>query len=122
MNLTKLATGLALVLAVLAAPVAQANNWQSLDCGKGWGPTNQEAPVYPQRAAERGIEGYIVMGFAISQDGSIEDVTVVEAEPATAFVRTATKAVEAIRFPPCVRDGVAVRQTNVSIRYEFNLK
>ena len=108
-------------IAILAAPESQARKWTELQCGPDWGPKEQVSPVYPRRAQQRGVEGYIVMGFSIAQDGTIEDISVIEANPAKAFVRSATQAVSSLEFPPCVQNGIATRQTDISVKFDFNL-
>ncbi|HSG87911.1 MAG TPA: energy transducer TonB [Pseudomonadales bacterium] len=100
---------------------SHATEYDELGCGSGFGPVEQQAPVYPQRAASRRIEGYIVMGFTIAADGSVRDVEVVEQDPVNTFVRTATRAVGSLKFPPCVIDGAATEKHAVSIRYNFAL-
>ena len=107
-------------LFICSAAVAERKSWQSLECGTDWGPINQVAPTYPRRAQMRGVEGFIIMSFSINTDGVVEDIAVVDAEPATTFVRTATRAVEAFKFPPCEVNGVAIKQTDISIKYDFN--
>ena len=119
MKLTNVLGGALVLLLASAAPSAWATNWSQLQCGDNWGPKTSVAPVYPRRAMERGKEGSIVMGFSISPEGTVEDITVVEGDKA--FIRTATRAVEQLEFPPCVIDGMATRQANVSIKYDFNL-
>lgn len=114
----------ALLVAAVAtgyAPASHASEYQELGCGADYGPTQQEAPVYPRRAASRGIEGYIIMGFTIEPDGAVSDIKVVDQQPINAFIRTATHAVEGLRFPPCMINGQATRQPSVTIRYNFKL-
>ncbi len=106
---------------MLFALTSHATNWSELNCGPNWGPTKNPAPTYPRRAQQRGIEGYIIMSFSINAEGAVEDIQVVEAEPAAAFVRSATRAVEGMTFPPCIQNGLATRQTKVSVKYDFNL-
>lgn len=112
--------GLALAFAlVMSAELVQARSWDTLQCGDEWGPKSAVAPAYPRRAQERGLEGSVVMGFTINLEGKVEDIEVVEGH--SAFVRSATRAVEKLEFPPCVKDGLATRQANVSIKYDFHL-
>lgn len=103
------------------APNTFARTFSDLGCGTGYAPKRTVAPVYPMRARQRGIEGYIVMGFSIASDGSVGDVNVVDAEPENTFVRSATQAVENMEFPPCVINGKATEQSAVSIRFDFKL-
>ena len=112
---------LALAGALAFAPASFAADWSDYKCGADWGPTKSQAPSYPRRARERGIEGYIVMSFSVTPEGTVEDIKVAEAENESAFVRSATRAVESLEFPPCMVNGLATRVNEVSIKYDFNL-
>lgn len=111
-----------LLVSILLSPVAMAREINTLGCGEGYGPTEQNPPVYPRRAQARGIEGYVVMGFTIADDGSVNDIRVVEQEPKNTFVRSAMRAVESLQFPPCIINGEATEQASVSIKYDFQLQ
>lgn len=114
---------LALSLFALAqAPAAVAKEFHELGCGDDYGPTKQKPPVYPRRAEQRGIEGYIVMGFTIAEDGSVRDIEVVDQNPDNTFVRSAMRAVSSMEFPPCVINGQATEQAAVNIKYDFRLQ
>ncbi len=98
---------------------AATTDYGTLGCGADYRPSNNSVPVYPRRAMQRGIEGYIIMGFSVLEDGSTTDIVVVEAEPKAIFVRSATKAVSQMKFPPCIKNGVATKLTNLNIKYDF---
>ncbi len=122
MKITSLLTVIALGAMLLLSQNTYAGDWTTFDCGPGWGPTKSKAPSYPKRARELGIEGYIVMSFTVTPEGTVEDIAVVDAKPKRPFVRAATRAVSAMEFPPCLENGLATRLTNVSIKYDFNLE
>jgi TonB family protein len=61
------------------------------------------------------------MSFAVSANGEVEDIAVVESKPSKVFVRTATRAVSSLEFRPCLHNGLATRQTDLSIKFDFNL-
>lgn len=124
MKIKTLVTAAALAGAVFTGSNAYAGDWTSyeFECGEGWGPSKQVAPTYPKRAQQRGLEGYIVMNFSVTPEGKVEDIVVEDAKPAKAFVRSATHALSSTEFQPCVLEGVATRLTNVSIKYDFNLR
>jgi len=100
---------------------SQAQSWEHLNCGEDWTPSKSSAPVYPKRALDRGLEGSIEMSFSINPQGKVEDIGVIQSSRKV-FIRAATRAVSAMEFPPCMQDGVATKLTNVSIKYDFNLK
>ena len=62
-------------------------------------------PQYPRRALSAGIEGHVELEFTIDRDGSVIDVTVVEAEPPGVFDTEAVRALNRWRFRPHVVDG-----------------
>lgn len=112
---------LLVTLLVMFAPVsAFARDWQDLQCGDGWAPVKSIAPTYPTRARERGIEGYVVMSYTITQQGEVSDIAVADAD-SNAFTRVARNALSDMKFLPCVQNGVATQQQDVRIRYEFAL-
>ena len=107
---------------LMGAGQVYANDWGSYNCGDGWGPTKGEPPAYPRRARQLGITGYIIMSFSVNPDGTVGDIAVKDANPAKAFVRAATRAVESLEFPPCMAGGLATKVSDVSIKYDFNLE
>ena len=119
-TLTLLSVAASCVL-FFSTQTAYAKNWNDLDCGDNWQPTKSRAPVYPKRAMQMAIEGFIEMSFTITADGQVEDVGVVESSKKV-FIRSATRAVNSMEFRPCIQNGQPTRLTNVSVIYNFNLK
>jgi TonB family protein len=70
------------------------------------------APVYPQRAHERNLEGWVDIEFTVGIDGRTRNVSVTEASHETLFRREATEAVEAWQFEPRVFLGRTIEQTS----------
>ncbi|MEO1337888.1 MAG: energy transducer TonB, partial [Myxococcota bacterium] len=79
-------------------------------------------PIYPRRAAEQFIEGWVTVQFDISAAGTTENVRIVEAEPRRIFDRAARNAVRKWRYRPLVRDGQPRRVTGLTVRLTFNLE
>ena len=77
-------------------------------------------PSYPDRARERGTEGWVDLEFTVTKDGSTRDAVVRAAEPAGAFDRAALDAVKRWRYEPHVVDGNVVEQ-RVQTRLRFRL-
>jgi TonB family protein len=59
-----------------------------------------QQPVYPDLAARRGIEGRVVLEFALGTDGRVRDARVVSADPAGVFDDSALAALRGWRFAP----------------------
>ena len=66
-------------------------------------------PVYPPRALEDEVEGYVTMRFIVTETGSVESPEVIRSEPPGVFDRAATRAVMRWKFQPHIRNGKAVR-------------
>ena len=63
-------------------------------------PVHAEPPVYPREALLSGKEGWVRLAFVVQDDGSVRDVSVVDAEPGRLFNAAATRAIEKWRFDP----------------------
>ncbi|WP_262694239.1 energy transducer TonB [Kordiimonas aquimaris] len=86
-------------------------------------PIVRVSPAYPTRAAERGIEGYVVVELTVAADGTVaeDSVIVVEAAPKGYFEREAIKAARKFKYKPKVIDGVAQPVAGVRYSFSFNL-
>lgn len=98
----------------------------SLGSGEGllWAgeatPVVRIEPRYPQRALSAGIEGHVQLEFTIDRDGSVTDVTVVEAEPPGVFDAEAVRALRRWRFRPHMVDGEPrMRRARQTIRFSL---
>jgi len=78
--------------------------------------TNIEAPSYPRGAERRNIEGYAVVEYTVTAEGSIENVVVVEGEPEGVFDRAVTRAIEGWAYAPAATATEGMQQ-----RFDFNL-
>lgn len=55
-------------------------------------------PAYPQSLANRGVEGYVVVGFSVSASGQVYDPFIIESEPARIFDRSALTAIAKFKY------------------------
>jgi len=78
-------------------------------------------PEYPDRAASRGIEGYVIMEFTVTETGSVTNIKVVEANPPGIFDRAATRAMERWKYKPKIVDGKPVPRHGVRNQLTFKL-
>lgn len=76
-------------------------------------------PVYPRRALSRGIEGYVIVEFTVTTNGSVRDAVVIESNPQKVFDRAATKAALKFKYKPRVIDGEAVEVPGVRNKITF---
>lgn len=65
-------------------------------------------PEYPWRAADRGIEGFVVLRMLVNPSGRVERLRVDEADPPGVFDEAARKAARQWRFSPGVFRGQKV--------------
>jgi len=79
-------------------------------------------PVYPPRAQQRGIEGWVYLEFSITESGSVRGARVLDAEPSGIFNRAALKAIRKFKYKPKVVDGVPQAQSGQTIRLTFALE
>jgi protein TonB len=79
-------------------------------------------PDYPARAAQRGIEGYVVVEFTISPAGTIKNARVIRAEPNGVFDASALAAVSRWKYNPKIENGTAVARNGVRVKLNFQLE
>jgi len=94
----------------------------SLDTGDGdYLPIVKVAPIYPRRAQSRGIEGYVIVEFVVTKNGSVRDARVVESNPENIFDRAAMDAALKFKYKPRVVDGVAMEVAGVQNKISFQI-
>lgn len=76
-------------------------------------------PVYPRRALTRGIEGYVIVEFTVTTNGSVRDPFVVESQPKNVFDRAAMKAALKFKYKPRVIDGEPIEVPGVRNKITF---
>lgn len=79
-------------------------------------------PQYPNRALSRGIEGWCLVSFTVTETGGVTNPVVVDAEPANIFNNASMRAVQRFKFNPRIVDGVAVPAEGIRYLFSFNLE
>lgn len=79
-------------------------------------------PIYPRRALARGIEGFVLLEFVVTETGSVRDPVVIDADPPSIFNRAATQAALKFKYKPKMVDGKPVAVAGVRNRITFELK
>lgn len=101
----------------------------SIDAGLSGGsgdgeylPIVKVAPQYPRRAAQKGIEGYVVVEFTVSKLGTVTNPKVIEADPPNIFNRAAISAAKKFKYKPKVENGKAIEVSGIRniIRFELD--
>jgi len=66
---------------------------------------------YPESAATRKTEGWVLAEFTITESGSVRDVYVLDASPPNIFDRSTLRCISKARFPVQKEDGVPIAVT-----------
>lgn len=84
-------------------------------------PVVRVAPVYPERAVEMGVEGYVIVECTVTENGSVRNATVVESTNPL-LDRAALKAVKQFKFKPRIVNGEYIEVTGVRQKVTFRLE
>lgn len=104
---------------------------KSLDIATGFGlgaadgdflPIVKVQPIYPRRALSRGIEGYVILEFTVTKNGSVKDPVVIEANPERIFDSAAIKAALKFKYKPRIVDGEPVDVAGVQNKLTFQIE
>jgi protein TonB len=94
----------------------------ALDSGDGeYLPIVRVAAVYPRRALQRGIEGFVDVTFTVSKLGSVKEPKVLQASPAGIFEQAALDATLKYKYKPRVVNGEAMEVSGVEVRVTFEI-
>jgi len=114
-------------IAIAAAPVEtdiEMSGGFSLGVGEGdYLPIVKVAPIYPQRALSRSIEGYCVVQYVVTKNGTIRDPFVVEDQcTSSLFHRASIQAALKFKYKPRVMDGQAVEVPGVQNKFTYEIQ
>lgn len=94
----------------------------ALESGDGeYLPIVKVAAVYPRRALQRGIEGFVIVEFTVTKQGSVRDPIVVEANPQGIFEQAAMDAALKFKYKPRVVNGEPTEVAGVQNRITFKI-
>ena len=93
----------------------------SLGVGEGdYLPIVKVAPIYPQRALSRGIEGYCMVQYTVTRQGTIRDPIVIEDQCSNSmFHGPSLQAALKFKYKPRVIDGQAVEVPRVRNKFTY---
>ena len=114
-------------IAISAAPVEtdiEMSGGFSLGVGEGdYLPIVKVAPIYPQRALSRGIEGYCVVQYTVTKQGTIRDPFIIEDQcTSSLFHRASVQAALKFKYKPRVIDGQAVEVPGVQNKFTYEIE
>lgn len=79
------------------------------------------SPVYPARALQDGLEGWVIVQFDVLADGTVANVTVVRSSDSI-FERSARRAATKFRFKPMVVEGIPQKTSGVQNIFRFHMR
>ncbi len=86
-------------------------------------PIVKVAPIYPQRALSRGIQGHCVIEYTVTRQGTIRDPMVIDSMcTSSLFHKVSRDAVLKFKYKPRVMDGVAVEVSGVQNKFTFQIE
>ena len=114
-------------IAISAAPVEtdiEMSGGFSLGVGEGdYLPIVKVAPIYPQRALARGVEGYCVVQYTVTKQGTTRDPFVVEDDcTSSLFHRASVQAALKFKYKPRVVDGQAIEVPGVQNKFTYEIQ
>ena len=79
------------------------------------------APEYPQRLLARGIEGWVLVSFTVTETGSVTDAVVLDSQPKGAFDAAALRTLARYRYHPQLVGGEPAAMPGLSLRIVFEI-
>jgi len=95
----------------------------SLGVGEGdYLPIVKVAPIYPNRALTRGIEGYCVVQYTVTKQGTVKDPVVIEDQcTSSLFYSASLNAALKCKYKPRIMDGEAVEVPGVQNKFTYEI-
>ncbi len=95
----------------------------SLGVGEGdYLPIVKVAPIYPNRALTRGIEGFCVVQYTVTRQGTTKDPVVIEDMcTSTLFHSASVNASLKFKYKPRIMDGEAVEVPGVQNKFTYEI-
>lgn len=113
-------------IAISAVPVEtdiEMTGGFSLGVGEGdYLPIVKVAPIYPNRALTRGVEGYCVVQYTVTRQGTTRDPVVIEDQcTSSLFHRASLNAALKFKYKPRIMDGEAVEVPGVQNKFTYEI-
>jgi TonB family protein len=78
-------------------------------------------PVYPTVALRDQIEGWVELGFTITETGAVREIEVLDSAPRGVFESAASEALGSWRFKPRLANGLPVaHRSTVTLRFDID--
>tara|TARA_B100001093_G_scaffold138593_1_gene131099 strand:- start:895 stop:1218 length:324 start_codon:yes stop_codon:yes gene_type:complete len=97
----------------------------------GTGPSGSDVKIYiskipqlkyPRKALRLGVEGFVKLGFDVSENGDLVDLRVVDAKPRALFDKSAMQFMGGMKFlsPKEEGDSVRARDAEFTVKFQLN--
>lgn len=95
----------------------------SLGIGEGdYLPIVKVAPIYPNRALTRGVEGFCVVQYTVTSLGTTKDSVIIESQcTSSLFHRASLNAALKFKYKPRIIDGQAVEVPGVQNKFIYEI-
>lgn len=84
-------------------------------------PLNYITPEYPVAAIADNVEGYVLVEFTVTKEGSPRGIVILDRSPGNIFNESAVNAAERFRFEPRIIDGNPVDAEGAQYLFTFEL-
>lgn len=78
--------------------------------------------AYPPRLLARGVEGYVLLEFVVTETGNVRDPVVIESQPPGAFDRAAIAAALKFKYKPKMVNGMPMAVAGVRNLIKFAIE
>ncbi len=120
-NVDSVDTGIEIGMAPVAAEVSVGGSGGFAASDGDYLPIVKVAPIYPRRAQERGLSGYVIVEFTVTKLGTVVDAKVIETTNSV-FNRAAVKAALKFKYKPKVVDGEPIDVAGVLHKITFEME
>jgi TonB family protein len=93
----------------------------SLESGTFANPIERKIPRFPQREADAGIEGWVVVSYVINPDGTVGEAIIEDSSGRHRFERASIGAIEDWTYEPATMNGSPVEQCHTQVLMTFEL-
>jgi len=94
----------------------------SLESGTFAKPIKRNRPRFPQREADAGVEGWVVMSYVIEPDGTVGETVIEDSSGRRGFERASIAAVRYWAYEPATMNGEPVEQCHTRVLMLFALE
>ena len=120
-NVDSVNTGIEIGMAPVTAVVSVGGSGGFAASDGDYLPIVKVAPIYPRRAQERGLSGYVIVEFTVTRLGTVIDAKVIETTNSV-FNRSAVKAALKFKYKPKVVDGEPIDVAGVLHKITFEME